>query len=274
MSDFLSLGNSQKSAVKEEEQQEENIVVIHSNDKKTQFVPTPKTFHTSTAANSQIQCDTSNFVQTKKIENFDEFIIDIKNFENTKKDEILKFKQKSKRSEEKLKKIFVDALISDELNNNEFNREKLKEDMQYQIKYNTINPIEKIEELFKYNPDRKTHFGYEDDFIFNTPLKSNKKTLIYIACCEGKEDILKYLLKKQLNPRIPSIIDDIEETPLECTCRWGYVNILRVLLENVRFSRFEIMKAMKVNGISKGIFSILKRYFKERFKKERVGCFC
>ena len=170
-------------------------------------------------------------------------------------------------------------LIKNEKNNNDLESKKLKnlfknaykEDIAYQIIYNNINPLEIIDKLYKYNPERNIKNESNNDFIFNTPLKSNGKTLLYIAVQEGKEEIVKYFLKKGLNPKIPSLIDEIEETPLECACRWNYIKIINLLLENVLYNKKDIIKALRINGISNQVIFTLKNYLKIN---DQVSCFC
>ncbi len=48
------------------------------------------------------------------------------------------------------------------------------------------------------------------NFIFSQPLSDNK-TLLYIACREGKYDIVKFMLDNKFDPKIKSAISDIED---------------------------------------------------------------
>ena len=171
----------------------------------------------------------------------------------------------------KLKNLFKKALTNDKINNTERGKNNYKEDIAYQIIYNNINPLEIIDKLYKYNPERNIKNESNNDFIFNTPLKSNGKTLLYIAVQEGKEEIVKYFLKKGLNPKIPSLIDEIEETPLECACRWNYRKIINLLLEKVLYNKKDIIKALRINGLSNQVIFTLRNYIK---KIDQVSCFC
>ena len=172
---------------------------------------------------------------------------------------------------QKLKKLFKDALIDDKINNTEQGKNNYKEEIAYQIIYNNINPLDIIDKLYKYNPERNIKNEKNNDFIFNTPLKSNGKTLLYIAVQEGKEEIVKYFLKKGLNPKFPSLIDEIEETPLECACRWNYRKIINLLLEKVIYNKKDINKALRINGLSNQVIFTLRNYIK---KIDQVSCFC
>ena len=179
--------------------------------------------------------------------------------------------EKEKEENKVLKNIIKEALINEKINNKEKNKNNLKEDIAYQIINNNINPLEIIEKLYIYNPERNIKTEKDIDFIFNTPLKSNGKTLIYISVQEGKKEILQYFLNKGLNPKISSFVDNIEETPLECACRWNYIKIINLLLEKEYFNKKDIVKALKIKGISNQVSLILKNYLKQQ---SQVFCFC
>ena len=180
-------------------------------------------------------------------------------------------KEKQKEENKVLKNLIREALTNKKINNKEKNKNNLKEDIAYQIINNNINPLEIIEKLYIYNPERNIKTEKDIDFIFNTPLKSNGKTLIYISVQEGKKEILQYFLNKGLNPKISSFVDNIEETPLECACRWNYIKIINLLLEKEYFNKKDIVKALKIKGISNQVSLILKNYLKQQ---SQVFCFC
>ena len=179
--------------------------------------------------------------------------------------------EKEKEENKVLKNIIKEALINEKINNKEKNKNNLKEDIAYQIINNNINPLEIIEKLYIYNPERNIKTEKDIDFIFNTPIKSNGKTVIYISVQEGKKEILQYFLNKGLNPKISSFVDNIEETPLECACRWNYIKIINLLLEKEYFNKKDIVKALKIKGISNQVSLILKNYLKQQ---SQVFCFC
>lgn len=57
------------------------------------------------------------------------------------------------------------------------------------------------------------------NFIFSQPLSDNK-TLLYIACREGKYDLVKFMLENKFDPKIKSVISEIEEEScLQVACR-------------------------------------------------------
>ena len=199
---------------------------------------------------------------------------DLKDYKMKLQNNTILTKNKNKKNDlesKKLKNLFKNALINEKINNTEIGKNNYKEDIAYQIIYNNINPLEIIEKLYKNNPERNIKNENDNDFIFNTPLKSNRKTLLYIAVQEGKEEIVKYFLNKGLNPKIPSLIDEIEETPLECACRWNYIKIINLFFENVKYNKKDICKALRLNGLSNQVILTLKNYLR---MNDQVSCFC
>lgn len=65
------------------------------------------------------------------------------------------------------------------------------------------NQIEELECLINKDPDGNLVNTKNRNFLFNTPM-SNGRTLLYIACQEGKLEIVKFLLSKGLDPSIKS----------------------------------------------------------------------
>lgn len=175
---------------------------------------------------------------------------------------------------QQLQSIFRDAVMNDKLRDCHVLRENFKEEIAYNILYNNSNVIEVIEDIYQYNPDRNIRNEIDEDFIFNTPLEKNGKTLIYLACQEGKEEIVEYFLNKKLNPKVKSKIDKkTYETPLECASRWGYSKIVKLLLSKVKYTSKEINKVLKMKGLSKIIIDILHLYLNS-INRMRVSCFC
>ena len=135
-----------------------------------------------------------------------------------------------------------------------------------------------IKKYYEFNPDRNKRKESDDNFILNQPLKSNGKTLIYIAVEEGNIEILKFFIEKGLNPKINSILDDNDfESPLECACRWNYINIIEFLLSKIEFTKTEILFIYRKNKeyLSTEVINILKSYLRNHPKEsEKAFCFC
>jgi len=60
-----------------------------------------------------------------------------------------------------------------------------------------------LENLIKKDPDSNIFEINNKNSLFNIPM-SNGRTLLYIACQEGKTEIIEYLLRKGLDPSINS----------------------------------------------------------------------
>jgi ankyrin repeat protein len=60
-----------------------------------------------------------------------------------------------------------------------------------------------LDNLIKKDPDAYVLDIRSEISLFNTPM-SNGRTLLYVACQEGKTEIISFLLKKGLDPSIRS----------------------------------------------------------------------
>ena len=175
----------------------------------------------------------------------------------------------------KYKNLFKDAIINDIINNNDKTYECYKENIKNEILNNNLKNIKKY---YEYNPDRNKRKESDDDFILNQPLKSNGKTLIFIAVEEANFEILKYFIEIGLNPKINSKIDDNDfESPLEYACRWNYIKIIELLLSKIEFTKTEILFIYRKNKnyLSNEVIDILKSYLRNHPKSsEKAYCFC
>ena len=134
--------------------------------------------------------------------------------------------------------------------------------------------INKINNILKLTNHDKNPKKGDPEYIFNKPFK-NGKNLFYLACQEGKLEIVKCFLSKGFNPKLKSKVDDIgSESPLECACRWNYLKIIELLLSKVKYSEREIQNALMIDGLNKKIIVLLKKYLKEHCKKDKIYCFC
>ena len=90
-------------------------------------------------------------------------------------------------------------------------------------------------------------------------------TLIHIACCEGHEEIVKYLIENcSINPA--SCKDDEGETPLYLACQNGHLNIAEYLIEENQCCPFITTKnkrscihAAKISG-NQNLVDYLTKY--------------
>jgi ankyrin repeat protein len=134
-----------------------------------------------------------------------------------------------------------------------------------------VQAVEKLEELFSSNIDYKS--PSDPHFLFNQWL-TDEKTLLYIACQEGKYDIVDFFLQKGLNTKIKSKSEDNEyETPLQAAARWNYVNIVHLLLDKGGYERKDIENCLKMKNLKPSVTSILKSHLKLIRRKSGCGCF-
>jgi hypothetical protein len=132
--------------------------------------------------------------------------------------------------------------------------------------------VNKIDKLFRSDPEYYLLDENDPNFKFNTPL-GNGKTLLYIACQEGKIDIVRYLLEKKINAFVKSKLDAKDgESPLGVAARWNYANIVSLLLEKVQYRKEHILEVLDMQGLTKRIRKTLKRHYKANFKIQRFAC--
>ena len=137
-----------------------------------------------------------------------------------------------------------------------------------------LDILSQFEKLFQQNPEKLRYSPYEEKYLFNQPL-SNGKTLLYIACQEGTEEIVEYLLSKKLNPNIRVHYYDMEDTCLWVASRWGYYEIVKMLLETKKIPPDDIDKALEEEyKVNKKISKLLFSYLPDEYKKKRKGCAC
>ena len=132
------------------------------------------------------------------------------------------------------------------------------------------NIIEEMENIFSQNPEK--NFLPYDKNIFNQKL-GNGKTLLYVACQEGCTDLVQFFLNKKLNPNIPVKYFGLEDTCLSAACRWGFYDIVKLLLECKRLDPENISNVYKSNISNSNIKNLLKKYLSKNLNKSK-NCKC
>lgn len=133
--------------------------------------------------------------------------------------------------------------------------------------------IKEFEALFNRNPEKYRYNPNDKKYLFNLPL-SDGKTILYIACQEGYDEIVEYLLSKDLNPNIRVYYNEMEDTCLWVACRWNYYNIVKLLLETKKILIKDIEKALEECPQNKKLISLLYHSLpEENKKKRRCACF-
>ena len=133
------------------------------------------------------------------------------------------------------------------------------------------NLVGEMEQIFMQNPER--NFYLDDNNIFNQKL-GNGKTLLYVACQEGCTDLVQFFLEKELNPNITVKYFGMEDSCLNVACRWGFYDIVKLLLECKRLNPEEIVKIYyNKNLYNKNIRKLLKKYLPKNIKKNK-SCKC
>jgi len=159
----------------------------------------------------------------------------------------------------------------------EFIRVNLKEQVfklivKGEINDKSIDIKEELDKLFNQNPEKNKYTSNDENYLFNQKL-SNGKTLMYIACQEGNKDIVKYFLEKNLNPNIRVYYNDFIDSCLGVAVRWGFIDIVNILLESKKINPEIIRDVLKFEDCNKKIKEMLIKSLPE-FKKKKSACEC
>ena len=166
---------------------------------------------------------------------------------------------------------YIHGALSSPHNNELFKSELFDIIIQGKDNKEAIKKIEMILELCQHD---KVQNKKNPEYFLNKHFNSGKN-LFYLACQEGKIEIVKLFISKGLDAKIFSKVDEVgTESPLECACRWGYVKIVELLLAKVYYSIKEIENCLKIYGLSKKVILTLKNSIKDKSRKEKVFCFC
>lgn len=81
------------------------------------------------------------------------------------------------------------------------------------------------------NKDPKRYYQKYDRRRLVNSVDDDNCTALYIACQNGNSSLVEILLDMNIDPRICAITNikpHLEESPLECSARWGYFNIVSI----------------------------------------------
>lgn len=216
--------------------------------------------------------------QTKTIEDEAELEEDMQDYKLRLFDNTIKIRKMVALSDDELnvhhrKNLFDSKIVNLLIKEEESEKRKNFKDEIYKIILDgdmTSLDVDKIEKIL--SKDSEFSKGDLSKTKYDSPL-SNGKTLLYMACQEGKVEIVNCLLDKKINPFVLSKIDKNEfESPLQVACRWNYINIVNLLLEKVNFKKEHIKEALNIEGITKTVKIILTKYLSAKYKKKRFCC--
>ena len=138
--------------------------------------------------------------------------------------------------------------------------------------------IERFEKLFEKYTDRFIFEPWTAEFIFNHTV-SGDKTLLYLACQLGNIQVVEFLLKKKLLTTTlcktnGSDNKNKNESILDCAARWGYSDIVDLLLEKGNLPTDYIKTASNLRNIPTEIRDKLKKALSKCILKKKNRCSC
>lgn len=137
---------------------------------------------------------------------------------------------------------------------------------------NTEALIQEFDKLFNLNPEKRQYSTEDKNYLFNQHL-SNGKTLLYIACQEGSNEIVEYLLSKNINPNIKVNYYDMEDTCIGVASRWNYYDIVYKLLRTNKINADDIVNTVEKENCNKKIKKLLLDYL-SLANSRKGGCAC
>lgn len=121
------------------------------------------------------------------------------------------------------------------------------------------------------NPEGFARSERDPKHLFNKPCNDGK-TILYVACQQGKVEIVDFFVQKNYNVHVKSKIDNKYESCLQVACRWNYYSIVNLLLKHSKFIKKEITESLGYGN--EAINKMLKSYLNDHFKSEKVVCYC
>eukprot|EP00347_Sterkiella_histriomuscorum_P014116 403362111 len=202
---------------------------------------------------------------TKNLDNPNEIVEEISNY---------KLRQKPT---EKIKPIFEDFIQDDNLAN-AFNLFRQKNKFFQYIESGGEKDIEKIKEEIQNDPKRHIRSINDPDHLINKR-NENGQTPLYVGAKYGHLKVIEFFIELGADPHITSLVQIKEsndwkckfeeETILEVAIRWSHLTIVYYLLENIKWTKFEIKKAVKI-CFQTGNISIRKQLM--AYKSTNFGC--
>lgn len=126
--------------------------------------------------------------------------------------------------------------------------------------------LERIEELILNDPGRFIRDYESPNSIINRK-NLYGQTPLYIACKFGNERTVELLLKYNADPYIRSNAGNDMESCIEVASRWGYLNIVKILVVQVSWPTRDLQKSMRITSNLQ-----IKLYIKRFMKSRRLSC--
>ena len=125
-----------------------------------------------------------------------------------------------------------------------------------------------IDESFKYIFSKITEMSKEKLMTEISSCMPSGETLMYLASKEGRLEILKLLILKGVNAKVKSKLGVKSQSCLMVACRFGYLDIVKFLLDQNIFDKEEVESCLLLPELDGKVTSALRRSF------EGTSCVC
>ncbi|CAD8179550.1 unnamed protein product [Paramecium octaurelia] len=118
--------------------------------------------------------------------------------------------------------------------------------------------IQQMIKLLQRDPKRNLTNPQDPNHIINQFNQYGQNSL-YIACKNGNDKVVKFLLSLDCNAHIKSkVYDDLSESPLDVSVRWHHYECVKLLLNQIKYTDAELRSALKISQ-NPEITNLIKR---------------
>ncbi|CAD8119702.1 unnamed protein product [Paramecium sonneborni] len=118
--------------------------------------------------------------------------------------------------------------------------------------------IQQMMKIIQKDPKRNLTNPQDPNHIINQFNQYGQNSL-YIACKNGNDKVVKYLLSLDCNAHIKSrVYDDLTESPLDVSVRWHHYECVKLLLNQIKYNDTDLRSALKISQ-NPEITNLIKR---------------
>ncbi|CAD8124338.1 unnamed protein product [Paramecium sonneborni] len=118
--------------------------------------------------------------------------------------------------------------------------------------------IQQMIKILQKDPKRNLTNPQDENHIINQFNQYGQNSL-YIACKNGNDKVVKFLLSLDCNAHIKSrVYADVTESPLDVSVRWHHYECVKLLLNQIKYSDADLRSAIKISQ-NPEIINLIKR---------------